>query len=70
MITLVAVIEHFEVCGELNFMGRVAASWRYTGRVVKRMAPRCKILYFSESMIKFGVLPRVIAHQTETRSVS
>jgi hypothetical protein len=64
MIALVAIVELGLIRGNLNFMGNVAVSWKYTGRTIKKKAPGNSILCFGDSMLKFGVLPRVVTEGT------
>ncbi|SIO62243.1 hypothetical protein SAMN05444166_6989 [Singulisphaera sp. GP187] len=64
MIVLVATIELGFMRGNLDFMDNVAVSWKYTGKIVKRKAKGNAILCFGDSMLKFGLLPRVLTEGT------
>ncbi len=63
-------IQRFEGCRELDFVGNVAASWSYTGRVGTCLARGCKFRCFGDSLVKFGVLPWVIKHQSSLKGYS
>jgi hypothetical protein len=64
MVALVSAIELREFRDNDAFVGQVAASWRYTGRVVGKKSRGKGILCFGDSMLKNGVLPRVVAART------
>lgn len=70
MLALVTLIERYGVRDNLNFMDNVAVSWKYTGKVVARKAPRNDILCFGDSLLKFGVLPPVVQARTGQRTYS
>jgi hypothetical protein len=70
MLALVAAIEQFGMRGNLDFMNNVAVSWAFTGRHVARRAPGKAILCFGDSMLKFGILPRVVGEKTGERAHS
>ena len=64
MLALVAAVEWFWVCGNLNLINDQALSWKYASRQVWQKSPGCEILCFGDSMIKMGVLPRVVNQVT------
>lgn len=68
MIVLVTTIELGVMRGNLDFMDNVALSWKYTGKIVKRKAKGNAILCFGDSMLKFGLMPRVITERTGQKS--
>ncbi|WP_406696110.1 hypothetical protein V5E97_34465 [Singulisphaera sp. Ch08] len=70
MIVLVTTIELGVMRGNLDFMDNVAVSWKYTGKIVKRKAKGNSILCFGDSMLKFGLLPRVLAEGTGQKTYS
>lgn len=51
-----------------SFTTNSAASWRQTGRAARREARRADVLCFGDSMIKFGVSPRVLDASTGLRT--
>jgi hypothetical protein len=63
MLTLVVAIEWVAVRDNLDFMDNVATSWKYTGRVAARKVRGKQILCFGDSLLKFGVLPKVVGEQ-------
>jgi len=64
MVGLITLLELGLLRGNLDLMDNVAVNWKYTGRVVRRKAKGNSILCFGDSMLKFGVLPRVVTEQT------
>ncbi len=68
MLALVAAVEWFWVCGNLNLINDQALSWKYASRQVWQKSPGCEILCFGDSMIKMGVLPRVVNQVTGRRT--
>ncbi|CAN5610124.1 hypothetical protein BH23PLA1_BH23PLA1_06790 [soil metagenome] len=63
MVVLVAFVE-----GELkrrapDLANISAESWRESGRAASNHAPGCEVLCFGDSMVKFGVVPKVIERQ-------
>ena len=60
MLALAAAIERYEVRAEPGFLSVHGASWRVAGREGIRAARRCAVLCFGDSLVKLGVLPRVL----------
>lgn len=70
MIVLIVTIELGYMRGNLDFMDNVAVSWKYTGKAVNRRAKGNSILCFGDSMLKFGLLPRLLAADTGQKTYS
>jgi hypothetical protein len=65
MIGLVLLVELFFARHErTSFTTNVAASWKQAGRAARREAVPCDVLCFGDSMIKFGIAPRLIEERT------
>jgi len=64
MVALVAAVEGFVLRGNLEYTSDHAATWRATGRAVAREAPGHGTLCFGDSMVKFGLIPRVLERET------
>lgn len=59
MIVLVAIVEIF-LGRSRRFGDDKAASWAHAGDASRREAVGCDVLCFGDSMVKFGVLPRLL----------
>jgi len=68
MVVLVLLLEQGLFRDNLNFMDNVAVSWKYTGRNVHRKAKGQTILCFGDSMLKFGILPRIVSEVTGSKA--
>ncbi len=64
MLGLLALIELTLANRSLDFSGDAAFGWRWGAKAASREAPGSEILCFGDSLVKFGVAPRVV----ETRS--
>ncbi|MDB5350741.1 MAG: hypothetical protein JWN86_1988 [Planctomycetota bacterium] len=60
MIGLVLVIELTLTRHELDFTNFVTWSWKHAGRAVSQRATKTEIFLFGDSLVKFGVAPRVM----------
>src|SRR5690349_12144950 len=45
---------------DADFTTNIATSWRFSAHQAARRATKCEVLCFGDSMVKFGLLPRVI----------
>jgi hypothetical protein len=64
-IALIALGERYIARHEReSFTTNVAASWKQAGRAAQHEALSCDVLCFGDSMIKFGIAPRVIEERT------
>jgi hypothetical protein len=68
MLAVVAAVEWFLFRGNLDFKDNVAVCWKYATLVTRPNAPGKDVLCFGDSMVKFGVLPRVIEARTGRRT--
>jgi len=64
MIAMVIAVEAFIVHREPDLMRHKIVDWRTTSRQSTRNAPKAKLLAFGDSMVKFGVQPRVLKTET------
>ena len=60
MLALIVVVESFVTSRDLDLTTLVAANWRIEGRAPARHAAGNEILIFGDSMVKFGIQPRVL----------
>lgn len=60
MLALVVAIEGFVGRNALLFMNAAEVDWMTSGRTAMRKADKFDILAFGDSMIKFGIVPRVL----------
>lgn len=67
MLTLVVAIEKLEMRNNFDFMENVAVSWKYTGRVSPRKIRGNDVLFFGDSLVKFGLLPQVVKEKAGVR---
>jgi hypothetical protein len=68
MLALVAAIEWTIAARRLDFTTVWADDWRSTAIAATRKAPGRDVLCFGDSLVKFGVLPRVIEARTGRKS--
>ncbi len=47
-----------------DFLGEIAYAWRWGARSAQRDAPKSEVLCFGDSLVKFGVAPRVVESRT------
>ena len=64
MIALVIAVELVVAGRHLDFTTVAADDWRRTGEAAAAQAPGRDVLCFGDSLIKYGVLPRVIEAET------
>ncbi len=67
MIVLVAVLELTLARAEPRFTTIWADAWKFSGWAAARKAPLCQILCFGDSLVKHGVVPRIIEERTGRR---
>ena len=60
MIALVIVVESFVVGRDLDFVHPWFWDWRLTGQAARKEVKDCEILCIGDSLVKFGVPPRVL----------
>jgi len=60
MVALVIAVESYLAGRSIDFMGDAAYAWRWGARSAVRDASKSEILCFGDSLVKFGVAPRVV----------
>ena len=60
MLVLLVLIESFIVSRDLDFVHPWSWDWRLTGQAARKEAKDCEILCLGDSLVKFGVPPRVL----------
>jgi hypothetical protein len=60
MLGLMVMVELFVGRNGLSFMDSAELDWMSSGRAARRKADRFDILAFGDSMLKFGIAPRVL----------
>jgi hypothetical protein len=63
MIVLVVGVESFFIAHDHDFTTLVASNWRIEGEAPAKFAPRNEILCFGDSMVKFGIQPRILGEK-------
>jgi hypothetical protein len=64
MLALIVTIEQGVFRGNLSFCNTTGLCWNLTGRHLERTAAGCDILCVGDSMLRFGLIPRVIRERT------
>ena len=59
MLALIVSIEAYLGARPLEFNTSVSLSWVYSARAIPREAPGRDVLFFGDSLIKFGLIPQV-----------
>ena len=70
MIGLVLTAEWFVARHDATFTGHAGWDWRLSRRAAGTVAPRCAVLCFGDSLVKFGVQPRVLQARLGRRTYS
>ncbi|MBX6312138.1 MAG: hypothetical protein IRY99_04350 [Isosphaeraceae bacterium] len=60
MLGLVLAVEHFIASHPLDFEMSDMGDWSRAARAARKLAPKCEILCFGDSMTKLGIQPRVL----------
>lgn len=60
MLALIVGVESFLIRRDYDFTTLLASNWRIEGRAPAKVASKHEILCFGDSMVKFGVQPRVL----------
>jgi hypothetical protein len=63
MLALVAAVERYVARHDTKFTTQHAAAWRRSGQRVK-VAARCAVVAFGDSLVKHGVVPAVVEART------
>jgi hypothetical protein len=68
MLCLVVSIERSFAHSDRDFSTIWAASWHQSAKLSRSIAARCEILAFGDSLVKHGVLPRVLEERLGARA--
>jgi Protein of unknown function (DUF1574) len=63
MVVLIVCVESFVMAHDLDFTTLVASNWRIEGEAPAKFASRNEILCFGDSMVKFGIQPKVLGEK-------
>ncbi len=63
MLALIVGVESFLMAHDTDFTTLVANNWRMEGRAPAKFAPRNEILCFGDSMVKFGIQPKILGEK-------
>jgi hypothetical protein len=69
MLGIMMIVEHY-FDSDLRFSSPLVQDWKQSGRFARRQACRNEILCFGDSMMKFGIAPRVIESRLGKRALS
>jgi hypothetical protein len=67
MLASVLVVECSFARNDINFLGPETASWRLGPQSARRRAPAAEILCFGDSLVKLGVVPKVLERRLKRR---
>ncbi|SIO62240.1 hypothetical protein SAMN05444166_6988 [Singulisphaera sp. GP187] len=67
MIGMIILVESIISYHHLDFTRFYIHDWRAIGDTIRTQSPDCSVLCFGDSLVKFGVLPRVIQDRTDAR---
>jgi hypothetical protein len=68
MLVLVTFTDRFVARHDVDFSNATAANWRYSEREARRQTDPGLILCFGSSLVKYGVLPRLIEEATRRQA--
>jgi hypothetical protein len=60
MLGLIVAVESFLMVHDLDFTTLVASNWRIEGEAPAKFAARNEILLYGDSMVKFGIQPKIL----------
>lgn len=64
MLVLVVAVDRLAIQRNLALTSDQALSWKFAGREARRRATGADVLFFGDSMVKMGLLPRVIKEKS------
>jgi hypothetical protein len=70
MLSLITAIEGFIARNALDFSDPVSLSWRLAARSARSLAPGRSVLLAGDSLVKHGLVPRVIAARSDQTAVN
>jgi hypothetical protein len=70
MVILIVMIECLVTRCQLDLTDPVSLNWRFSAQAVKAKSAGCDLLVLGDSLVKHGLLPNVIEHDTGWRTVN
>ena len=70
MLALVALVETFLARGDHGLASDRAVDWVERGRSIGRQSARGEVLCFGDSLVKFGIVPRVLENRLGKRTLN
>jgi hypothetical protein len=70
MLALLGAIEGFVARNGLDFSDPVSLSWRLSADSARQEAPGCGVLLIGDSLVKHGLVPRLVEGRTGLRAVN
>jgi hypothetical protein len=70
MLGLIAAIEGSVACNALDFSDPVTLSWRLAADAARAVAPGRRVLLAGDSLVKHGLVPQIIAAQSDQTAVN
>jgi hypothetical protein len=70
MLALMVVIENIVARDVLDFSDPVSLSWRLAAHSARHVAPRCAVLCAGDSLVKHGLIPKVITARSGLAAVN
>src|SRR5271155_3372257 len=70
MIILIVMIECLVTRFRLDLTDPVSLNWRFSAQTVKAKSVGCNLLVLGDSLVKHGLLPNVIEHDTGRQTVN
>ena len=68
MIALIAAVEGSLAAHRIDFATPWTEDWRFSAWAAREKSPGCDVLCFGDSLVKYGVMPRVIEARTGLKS--
>ncbi len=63
-LAMIAAVESAIGSNAMSFRNPWGWDWFQANRAAEKEAPRCEVLFFGDSMVKFGVAPRVVERES------
>jgi hypothetical protein len=70
MVILIVMIECLVTRCRLDLTDPVSLNWRFSAQTVRAKSVGCDLLVLGDSLVKHGLLPNVIEHDTSRRTVN
>jgi hypothetical protein len=70
MLPLVFGVERYIAWHEVDFSDAYAANAKYGANAAMRIAPKCDLLFFGDSLVKMGVAPQIFESQLGLRTTN